>query len=744
MGDCQRAATLECTPFAVEPLLLVNFASMSESVSPPVKDHATDDPRTAESSRREVTARGTSLQATGISLLLVVVIGIVFYQVTSFSFVFYDDPIYVVRNPDVLAGTTPSSIRAAFTKTVAANWHPLTMLSHTLDGELYGLRWPGGHHLTSLILHAATTVVLFLVLRSATARIWPAAFVAALFAWHPMHVESVAWVSERKDVLSTLFGFAAIGAYLGWVRRGRWWRYLLTTLLFVASLMSKPMFVTFPCVLLLLDFWPLDRLHIAWPLKREMRSEFIQRVVEKIPLFVVTAVFCVVTFIAQRATGAVRGFDSLPIDVRLINAILSYRDYLGKLFWPTKLVVLYPLLGREFTWATALLNLALLIAVTVMIVRISGRFGYVACGWFWYLGMMVPVIGIIQVGSQAMADRYTYVPFVGLFLIIAYGLADWSRQSRTRRIAATCASVAWLLVLAIVAHRQVGYWSDTSTLFSHTLAHTRNNYQAHYTYASGLIEQYHSALYAEGAARDPEVLYQALEQFEKALEIRPNYEKVYYNRGYAYRMLANLDMAAANYRRAIELGHRGAAAYANLAECLLLMEKPEAALELYDQALELEPNALTVWQGRGLTLAKLGRVSEALEQFERVLDIQPNATIVLDRIAWIRATHPDAEYRDATDAIQRAERACTLTGKRPRMLDTLAAAYAEAGRFDLAVATEREALRRHRSVSIKNESPHRREARKNFEARLVRRINRYLRSQPTREPPRQSDLGYLI
>ena len=683
-------------------------------------------------------AYGTTWHAVLVSVGLAVVTCLVFHRVVSHPFVYYDDMLYVTQNEDVQAGLTQSSVRAAFTKTVAANWHPLTMLSHMLDCQLYGVRWPGGHHLTSLVLHVAATIVLFLVLRAATGQLWPAALVAALFAWHPTHVESVAWVSERKDVLSSLLGFAAIGAYVGYARCGRWWRYALVMLLFCASLMAKPMFVTLPFVLLVLDDWPLGRLRQAAFWSGETARQCTRLVWEKLPLFGITVAFCIVTYLAQQSMGAVRDWDTFPLDVRFMNAVLSYRDYLGKLAWPTKLAVLYPLLGRDYIWTAVIVNLLLLVVVTGMLLRYSERHGYLACGWLWYLGTLVPVIGIVQVGAQAMADRYTYVPFVGIFLAVAYAAADLARHNRLTRVVVPIVAVAWLAVLATVAHRQVNHWRDTASLFAHTLSHTRNNYIGHYSYANGLIRQYESQQSSPDGAPDESLLRQALAEYGKALTIRPNYARAFFNRGYALRYLHEYELAADDFRRAIEVGHKGGGAYANLGECLLLLDSPAAALEMYEAALVKEPSLMPARQGRANALAKAGRADEALREYRAIVEAHPTAALVWTRMAWLLATNPDDALRDGPAAVADAQRACTLTQRNhPRALDALAAAFAESAQFELAVSTAQEALRRSR------ERPHRTELRRQYEQQIAQRIEQYSRQEPFREPPEQADTSYL-
>jgi hypothetical protein len=384
----------------------------------------------------------------------------VFWQVLGHDFVNYDDPDYVYRNPNVQSGITLSSIKWAFTTGHAANWHPLTWLSHMLDWQLFGDN-PGWHHLTNLFLHIANTLLLFAVLKRMTNALWRSAFVAAAFALHPLHVESVAWVAERKDVLSTLFWMLTIAAYLRYLERPGTGRYLLTLLIFALGLMAKPMLVTLPFVLLLLDYWPLGRFQFGqivksvgqqsrkslnafshWKLSRHL-------LLEKVPLFALSAISSIVTFLVQRTAGAVTSVETLPLKLRIANTFVSYLTYIQKMVWPSRLAMFYPYPDKtDLIWQTVVFALLLLI-ISLGVIWLMRRRRYLLTGWLWYLGTLVPVIGLVQVGDQALADRYTYVPLTGLFIIIAWGVPDLIAKWRFRKHALAASAIAVLLAWSI-------------------------------------------------------------------------------------------------------------------------------------------------------------------------------------------------------------------------------------------------------------------------------------------------------
>ena len=453
-----------------------------------------------------------------VCLVLVVATGLAYWQVLHHDFVNFDDHYYVTENDRVQAGLTPEGFIWAFTTTDASNWHPLTWLSHMLDCELYGLN-PGGHHLTNLLFHLASTLLLFIVFTRMTAALWRSALVAILFALHPLHVESVAWVAERKDVLSTLFWILTMWAYLHYVRHGGFKRYLLVLVAFTLGLMAKPMLVTLPFVLLLLDYWPLGRYqfgqsgaasHTAMSasiVPRRSRSGALALVLEKTPLLALAAISSVVTYLVQQSGQAMQYMETLPLTVRIANALVSYVAYIGKTIWPANLAVFYPHPGYTLPmWQAAGAGL-LLVFISIVTIRSMSRYPYLAVGWLWYLGTLVPVIGLVQVGEQAMADRYTYVPLIGLFIIAAWGLWDLEKKWHRQKIVF---ALILLLPLTVCTWRQLHYWRDSISLWEHALAVTKKNALAHNNLGGAFEEEGNAekaiANFYEALRHDPEYL----------------------------------------------------------------------------------------------------------------------------------------------------------------------------------------------------------------------------------------------
>ena len=386
----------------------------------------------------------------------------VYWQVRNFDFVNYDDNVYVTKNLNIQTGITLQSVKWAFTTGYFGNWNPLTWLSYILDWQLFGSN-PAGFHLTNLFFHIANTLLLFFVLKQMTKAIWQSAFVAALFALHPLHVEAVAWVSSRKDILSTFFWLLTMCAYLRYVKQPSVSSYLLVLLIFVMGIMAKPMLVTLPFVLLLLDYWPFQR-KISWRL-----------LVEKIPFMALAAVFSVTTFFTQRSVGALWKPAEFSLKFRIYNALISYVEYIEKMLWPGRLAAFYPHPFGNVSIIYAVISAAVLLAVTILVIRFAQNRRYLITGWFWYLGTLVPVIGLIQLGSFAMADRYTYITLTGLFIIIAWGFPQLLSKWPHRKFAIGISAIIVLTTLGICAGRQVSYWNNSVTLFSHAIEVTQNN-----------------------------------------------------------------------------------------------------------------------------------------------------------------------------------------------------------------------------------------------------------------------------
>jgi tetratricopeptide (TPR) repeat protein len=522
-----------------------------------------------------------------ICLLLALTTVAVYWQVHHNEFISFDDHLYIVDNQHVKDGLTWQGLAWAFTSTRAYNWHPLTWISHMLDSEFYGSA-PGGHHFTNVIFHAANAILLFLVIKRLTGDLWPSAFVAAVFALHPLHVESVAWASERKDVLSTFFWFLTTWAYTRYVARPVLARYLLIILFFALGLLAKQMLVTLPFVLLLLDYWPLRRLNLKAGGSSNLLSTpvfvSIRRcVLEKLPLFVLSAVASVVVFLVQERTVVMKSLIEYTLPSRLANALAAYTIYIGKMLWPGRLAIFYPHLGDKLlTWQITAAAV-LLIVITARVIWECPRYPYLAVGWFWYLGTLVPVIGLVQVGQQALADRYTYIPLTGLFIIIAWGLPDLLTKWRYAKTALPVSAVIVLLALSVCTHLQLHHWRNSITLFEHTIQVTNRNYVAHCNLAEEIAKQGN--------------LPEAIRHYRRALQFNPHHAGAHNNLGIALNSLANALAARRKFNEAIHHYHQAllinpnyANAHNNLALALQSKGKLDQAISHYRQALQINPN----------------------------------------------------------------------------------------------------------------------------------------------------------
>jgi protein O-mannosyl-transferase len=781
-----------------------------------------DQPNTDGSTRGKDTSRK---QTVLLCVLLALITAAAYWPVARLGFINLDDVDYVSSNPRVKAGLTAESVKWAFTSAYASNWHPLTWLSHELDCQVYALK-AGGHHVTNLLFHMANTLLLFGLLKRLTGAVWRSAFVAALFALHPLHVESVAWVSERKDVLSGFFFFLTLWAYARYanaecrMQNAECRRqepasrstqhnprstlhaqrfYVLSLVCFALGLMSKPMLVTVPFVLLLLDYWPLGRMTADYRRSaRESQLSVKRLLLEKLPFFVLSAASCVVTVLAQRAFGAMVPLDKTPIEARLANALVAYARYLGNTVWPAKLAVYYPYVPLDLDSGQAVAAGLLLLAITVLVIA-TARVGarsvashfplgkrrgaflpeqgcpYLLVGWLWFLGMLVPVIGLVQVGKQALADRYMYLPQIGLFIVVAWGAAGVASRLARPRLVAAVGSALVLAACGILTARQLSYWRSTWALFEHAAAVTPRNFMAYAALGSEYATQ---SKWAE-----------AIAQCQKALAIAPGYPEALFTLGAVYAKQDKYDEAIANYRAAAEGDkaypdpHIGLAnvlvkqrkfaeaeaecreglrlapldmpAMYCLATALQSQGKLDEAADYYRRIIALDPTLFTprrllagilVTQGKAdealaqlLTAAKIrpkdgdtrtvlgvvllgkNRTDEAvaqlteaarlqstnalanyqlaliyqgrkqtraaIERFRLALKAQPDWPESLNNLAWILAANPDASVRNGAEAVILAERACKQTGyKEPLLLGTLAAAYAEAGRFPEAVS----------------------------------------------------------
>ncbi len=541
-------------------------------------------------------------------LLLAVVTLALYNPVNRHPFVNYDDDRYVTENAQVRQGLTWETFTWAWTSTEQANWHPLTWMSHALDESMFRLN-PAGHHLSSVLLHAVNVVLLFLLLMLATGRVGPSLFAAALWAVHPINVESVAWVGERKNVLSTMFFLLTLLSYRRYAQKPDWKRYLGVALLFAAGLAAKPMVITLPFVLLLWDYWPLDRVGS----EDEGKRPWTKLVVEKIPLFALSAASAIVTMQAQQAGGAVRSRAQFSFAMRLANAIYAYAMYLWKMLWPARLAPAYPHPGDSLAgWRVAAAALVL-IAVSAAVIGLRSR-RYLVVGWLWFLGTLVPVIGLVQVGDAAMADRYAYIPLIGIFAAIAFGLADLA-QGKSVVVAAQLAPAALVLMaLGLATYRQIGYWQSSIDLWSHALAVTENNFIAEDNLGGALVLK----------GREEE----AFPHFEAAAGINPRDAMSRSNIGTYFLTHGRLREAVTQYESAIGLTSDAgllAQTYANLGSAQRRLGEEGKAAESFNEALRENPNQFNAWLGLGLLAQKQGKLDEAIGDFSRSVEVQPTA-----------------------------------------------------------------------------------------------------------------------
>jgi protein O-mannosyl-transferase len=541
----------------------------------------------------------------------------VYGQVISHQFMNLDDDVYVYENPMVTAGLTSRGLIWAFTTFHAANWHPLTWLSHMFDVQVFGLN-PGPHLAINVLLHTLNSLLVFALLKYMTQRVWRSAIVAALFALHPMHVESVAWAAERKDVLSAFFGLLSLLAYVRYAKAASpsWKQFLPVTVSLALGLMAKPMLVTWPFVMLLLDYWPLERLE--WRprdgLKRLARG-LAPLVREKIPIFVLVAASIAITYMAQSRGGAVRQFTDAPVTLRVANALVSYARYIVSLLWPSGLGVYYPFSPEGIPpWEVAA-SLALLAGVAIVTIRAMEGRGYLITGWAWYLGTLVPVIGLVQVGGQAMADRYSYIPSIGLFVMAVWGVGDLIghliKRRRLQYRAIALVAVIWLTVLGSLAYVQVGFWRDSITLFRHTLLVAPENLVAHYNLAHALGKQ--------GS------LNEAVAQFGEALRIKPDFFDALINIGVTLNDRRRFAEAATYLTRAVDLQPESSKAHLQLAIALAQNGSSDEALRHFYLASEFAPGDPDVRTNLGLMLARQSKLPEAKEQLNQALRLNPNS-----------------------------------------------------------------------------------------------------------------------
>ncbi|MDO8722040.1 MAG: tetratricopeptide repeat protein [Syntrophales bacterium] len=564
-----------------------------------------------------------------ICLLLVIVTLTAYWAVQSYDFVTFDDPVYVTENHHVQSGLTRNNLTWALLSTDAGFWHPLTWMSFFIDFDLYGLN-PGGYHWTNLLWHIANTLLVFLVFTCMTAKIWQSAVAALLFALHPLHVESVAWISARKDVLSTFFWLLTMLIYIEYAAHGGKRRYALTMLAFICGLMAKPMLVTLPFVLLLVDYWPLGRYpeHFSSDHHRVMRL-----MMEKVPFIILGIASIILTFFAERQVGAIKSLDTFPWDIRLANGLISYTGYLGKMLWPSGLSVFYPHPGM-WPFGLVILSTSLLGFISLLVFKLRKNYPYLIVGWLWYLMVLVPVIGIIQVGLHASADRYTYVSALGIFLMGVWGVADILDKCRCPKMFATVIVTAMTLLLIILTRQQASYWQNSVTLYRRAIAVTTNNYVA--------LNNLGAALISSGQPAE------ALTAINAAVRLKPGFAQAYNNMGIAYRLSGQYEAAVKSFLRAIEIKKDFADGHNNLGHTYFYMGNVDAAIREYRTALELHPQQeVRVHINLGRALARQNNLPEAMSEYRKALALTPDSAEAHNVLGMLLAQQ--GKYREAME-----------------------------------------------------------------------------------------------
>jgi Flp pilus assembly protein TadD len=600
-----------------------------------------------------------------IYIILTVATLAVFWQVNQFDFVNIDDPVYVTKNNHIQSGITLERLHWAYTTTHAEFWHPLTWMSLMLDYQLYGLK-AGGYHLTNLILHILSTLLLFWLFNRMTGEIWKSAFVAAFFALHPLHVESVAWIAERKDVLSAFFWMLTLCLYVYYTEKPAVKKYLLVLFSFICALMSKPMVVTLPVIMILLDYWPLRRFEskkenrVLWQLK------------EKLPFFILSAVFSLVTIHAQyRPIGRDLQF---PLSSRVANALVSFVTYLEKTILPHDLAAFYPFPNNIPLWQV-LGAIILITVISAIVFAKAKRLPYLFTGWLWYAITMAPVIGIIPIGDFAMADRYTYLPLIGIAVGIAWGLPLFFRNDNLRKIFLFPAAIAFIFILSVLSWQQCGYWENDVKLFNHTLQVTKNNYLAHINLGSALsdegrtqeaIDHYNEAIRimpnlvlsynTRGIAYAKLGQYQqAFDDFNKAILLKPDYADAYYSRGTIYNKLGRYQQAVEDLSEALRLNSYNSPAYFNRGNAYINLGLYQKAIEDITKVITLNPDSAEAYNNRAFIYIKLGQYQQAIENYAKAIHLKPDYADAYNNRAFVYLS-----LGDNVSACKDARKACDL------------------------------------------------------------------------------------
>lgn len=598
---------------------------------------------------------------------------LVFLSATHNAFINYDDNVYVTKNSVVQNGITAHGIRWAFDGWHASNWHPLTWLSHMADCDLFRLN-PAGHHLTSILFHAINAALLFTLILRLTSALWPSALIAALFAWHPLHVESVAWVAERKDVLSTFFALLALLAYVKFAKENHRKDFWLTFLFLALGLLSKSMLVTLPAVMLLLDGWPLQRFNNSTPG---------QLLCEKIPFFALSAAACIITFFAQKDT-AVISLAKVSLSLRVENAVVAYVAYLVKAFWPAHLCIFYPL-PKEISVAAITIAVVVLVLISAAAWICRKEKPYLLVGWLWYLGMLVPVIGLVQVGDQAMADRYTYLPIIGIFIAIVFLMNDLVHRFQFLKMPFGLVAIFILAACVILTQRQLSYWRNSEILFRHALQ-VKQSDLAYLNLGSALQEQ----------NRMPA----ALEAYQQALQLNRYRPEVYNNVAIVLAGQGKASEALPYCEDAVRIAPNSALSHCTYGNVLVQLDRFDAATNEFFSAIRLDSSYAMPHFQLGRIFLRQGRSREALAQLHEALRIDPNNFVMLIFVSRVLASDDQSGIRNGAEALALADHAAKLN-RNSVALDTLATACAENGNFDEAMQLEQDALR---SISSGNDS----------------------------------------
>jgi tetratricopeptide (TPR) repeat protein len=617
-----------------------------------------------------------------ICLLLAAAIFIVYWQVIGFDFINYDDPDYIINNHPIEHGINFESIKWSFsTIGYTSYWHPITWISHMLDIQLFGMN-PGMHHFTNVIIHILNSILLFVVLEKMTGALWKSAVVAALFALHPLHVESVAWIAERKDVLSTFFWMLTMLSYYWYVQHQTSRRYVIVVLIYILGLLSKPMIVTLPFVLFLMDFWPLKRWGFDEPLhtntKREgkihtdgwrLRLSFL--IIEKIPFIMLAFISSGVTFYGVKSIGAMSVLKEVQFGTRLSNAITSYVIYLQNMIWPFDLSIFYPY-PDFIDPLKVILSIMFLVLITSLALCFMKKLPYLLTGWLWYLGILIPVIGIVQVGIQSLADRYTYVSLIGIFIALVWGFSDFLNRFRHGSAIGSIIAAVILSLLMFITWKQISYWKNSEVIFRHATLVTTNNFLAHDKLGEALLD------------RD---VIGAINEYQKSIEIKPHYLFAHYHLGQAYALEKKYDEAGFHYRECLKVNPDFYMACNGLGDIMLLNGKDDEAIGYYTKSLQINPYQEIVYNQLGSAYYQKRKIKKAIECFQEALRLKPDYAIVQDNLKTVKIAQSEIE-----SSIAKVKLLLETQQRNPELYTELGDIYRQLGKYDEAIIQYKKAV----------------------------------------------------